>query len=350
MTTPRSFVPAVRRHVAVLVLAALALVSSLAAGQTNENAAVTRARQLYQQGVTAFDAQEYDKAERLLRESYQTHPHPVTLRNLAAALERLERRADACNELARLIRVHPTAEERANAERTLANLSERVGKLEITVSVTGADVKVDDKWVGVSPLPVWYVEAGEHSVSANKQGFKEATAQASVGANASQAVSLTLVATDAPGMPGAGLGTEDPGANGGTKPSKSLVPVYIAGGVAALGIIGAVVFEVSRASNKSDAEDARERIDPSGCGTGTTTPSECGELHDANVATNRAENFRNVSIGVAVVGAAVAVGYLLWPSDSKSSARGRTRTQAGKVRAAPFVGSSSGGFVLEGSF
>jgi tetratricopeptide (TPR) repeat protein len=169
VTTIRPFV----LTLALRALVALSLITSLAWAAPKEPPAVTEARVLYQQGVSAYDKGDYPQAEKLLRDSYAKHPHPATLRNLAAVLERLERRADACNELARMVRVHPDSQERANAERTLQNLSQRVGRIEVEVSIAGADIKVDDTWAGVSPLPQALVRQARRTHDQRlKAGFK----------------------------------------------------------------------------------------------------------------------------------------------------------------------------------
>ncbi len=320
--TRRGLVPTVQRfarYCTLIVLAGVLLVPSLALAQTNEHAAVTRARQLYQQGVSAYDREDYTTAERLLRESYQTHPHPVTLRNLAATLERLERRADACNELARLIRAHPDADERQNAERTLANLSDRVGKLEIDVSVTGADVKIDDKWVGVAPLPTWYVEPGDHKISAAKQGFKPAEASVSVGANEKQPVKLTLIATEAPGMPGAGLGTgTDPGANGGTQsgmPPKTIA-LITGGALTAVALGVGIVYQIGTSSAQDDVDSlggkAKSELGRN-CVSASETPT-CQELDDAIDTRDSRGMIRTIGfVSAGVFAAGTVAVYFLWP-------------------------------------
>jgi hypothetical protein len=309
---------------------------------------VTKARQLYQQGVTAFDAGKYDESERLLRESYQTHPHPVTLRNLAATLERLERRADACNELARLVRVHPSADERTNAERTLENLSERVGRIQIEISINGADIKVDDKWAGVSPLPIWYVEPGDHTVTASKTGFKDASATVAVAANTAESMSLTLQPTATPAMPGAGLatgnGNEDPVVNGGDSGIKPKTIALIAGAsLTAIGLGVGIGFLLDSSSAESEAEDLREQaildVGPGGC-AGSSAPV-CTDLKDAN---DRADSSRTVStvgfIGAGVSAAATVAIYFLWPDEKSQRA----------VRVTPSVAERSAGLSILGQF
>lgn len=330
---------------AFLLAAAFFFGPAIASAGPNEPAAVTRARQLYQQGVTAFDKSEFTEAERLLRESYQMHPHPVTLRNLAAALERLDRRADACNELARLVRVHPTAEERSNAERTLANLSQRVGRIDMQVSVTGADIKVDDKWAGVSPLPTWYVEPGEHTVSASKTGFKDGSTTVNVGANDAKSVSLTLVATEAPGMPGAGLGTgADPTENGTDEGVPPKTIALIAGGaVTLIGLGVGIGFMLDASSAESDAEDLRKRaiaeVGPGGCAG--SSAAVCRDLQDANDHADSSGTLSTVGfIGAGVAGAATIAIYFLWPEEKRQST----------VRVAPSIGRRDAGLSILGRF
>lgn len=225
-----------RRLLHLVTLLAVALAAAIAAPQRahaqGEPANVVQARQLYQQGISAFDKGEYAEAEKLLRQSYKLHPHPATLNNLAVALEKQERKAEAANEYTRLLRTHrEPPEERTKAEAALARLEPELGKLEVEVSVTGADVKIDGKWAGISPLPKpWCVAAGEHTVSAGKSGFTEASETVTAEAGQSAPVALTPTAVSAE-MPGVGLGTAEPKANGGDGELRPKTMAIIAGAV-----------------------------------------------------------------------------------------------------------------------
>ncbi|MEJ7734613.1 MAG: hypothetical protein WKG00_36135 [Polyangiaceae bacterium] len=178
-----------------IALATLLLVSicegvffrSVALAQQPPDAVTEVARQRYEEGVRYFDAGKYEDARSAFLQAYALKRHPAVLLNLGLSELRTGKYVeDAGNHLQQFLREHAAAtpDQRASAERSVADAKKRTAFLAITVDASGADVSVDGTAVGKSPLadPV-FVKPGKHTLLASLQG-KTATVQvdAKVGA------------------------------------------------------------------------------------------------------------------------------------------------------------------------
>jgi uncharacterized membrane protein HdeD (DUF308 family) len=95
---------------------------------------------------------------------------------------------------------------------------------------------------------------------------------------------------------------------------KSPVPLYVAGGVAAVGAGVGIAFTLAASSTSDEIDDLRAQVGTGGC---QAAPSPaCSDLQDA---VERRDTQRNASyISFAVAGAAVVAGivYFVWPTRS----------------------------------
>ncbi len=94
----------------------------------------------------------------------------------------------------------PAAKKKA-AEARLKELDEKTGSLTIAVNETGAQVIVDDKTIGTTPLagPSLRLPAGPHRVRVTKDGFIAFDQSPNVGAGATTNVQVTLTAASTKG-------------------------------------------------------------------------------------------------------------------------------------------------------
>jgi hypothetical protein len=158
------------------------------------------ARQRYQEGVKDFDAAKWEEARGAFLQAYALKRSPAILLNLGLSeLHAGKYYEDAGNHLQQFLREVPNAapEQRATAEKGLADVKKRSGLLVVVVDANGADISLDGVTVGRSPLvdPV-YVKPGKHTIFAAYQGKSSATVvDAKAGGTA--AATLTL------GVPGA---------------------------------------------------------------------------------------------------------------------------------------------------
>jgi hypothetical protein len=86
--------------------------------------------------------------------------------------------------------------EKALAAKRLKDLAGKTGWLSLRISESGAEVDLDDKPIGLSPLPVLVrVLAGAHQVQVRKAGFTPVSNQVVVGADGTAVLDAKLVAT-----------------------------------------------------------------------------------------------------------------------------------------------------------
>jgi hypothetical protein len=152
------------------------------------------ARQRYNEGVAAYDAGRFEDARAAFQQAYALTRHPAVLLNLGQSELRSNHPEDAGNHLQQFLREHTAAraDERAAAEKGIAEAKKKASLVVVSVDAAGADVSIDGVTVGKSPIydPI-FIKPGKHTVFATTQGRSAAVAvEAKVGM-ASQAT-LTL--------------------------------------------------------------------------------------------------------------------------------------------------------------
>lgn len=338
-----------------------------ASAQASEPSAseVERARELYREGLKQFDAKRYDRAARAFRDSYQLRPHADTLYNLGAAEFRNGELAPAARHLAAYLR-EPTPtppKDRDVAQKYLTQAEAKVGRLKLELNVDGARIQIDGENAGDSPLSyTWHVDPGNHSVSAERDGYERASVTATVGAGAVETVRVTLAASQST-LPGAGLGTNPPpsngGGNSGDNPSGKHPPngdsgvspktIALISGAAltAVSLGVGIGFQLRASSAQSDADDLakKARAELNGnCPSGSATPT-CSELESALDRRDESQTIRNVGfVAAGTFAVATVATYLLWPEPKK---------EAGKRRAlspSATLGPNSAALSLSGTF
>jgi hypothetical protein len=152
------------------------------------------ARVLFREGNLMLQEKEYLGALERFRAAYERFPNPKILLNIGTTLRHLGRDAEAADLYEKyLASAKPTAARRAEVEAILSELSQRLAKLRIQVNEAGARVLVDGKPVGESPQPVTMrVEAGTHTVVAEKEGFSTAVTTVDLAGGQSRTIELQL--------------------------------------------------------------------------------------------------------------------------------------------------------------
>ena len=223
---------------------------SLAQGTPPPNEAVTEiARQRYQEGVKDFDAGKWEEARGAFLQAYALKRSPAILLNLGLSELRTGKYyEDAGNHLQQFLRELPGAapDQRATAEKGIADVKRHSGLLVVVIDANGADVSLDGATVGRSPLldPV-FVKPGKHTVFAVYQGKSAASVvDAKAGATSAATLNLGVAGAPAPAVvtpsiapPGSGL---PPGMMGPGTPTQlppvgpATPPVVAPGGPGAL--------------------------------------------------------------------------------------------------------------------
>ena len=213
------------------------------AGDEAERTAASRA--LFEQGMRAVDARDWETAADRLRRSLELRPSPVVGYNLALALAELGRLVEASEHLRAVQRDSPQGSDAHRlATQRLAEILPRLGRLRIDVTGArrGVEVHLDgsavpDAVVGV-PQPA---DPGDHRVSLHRDGDEIGASDVTVVAG-----ELATVSLYAP--PGVALWPEDvprPGAQpaGGVEGEWWFWTLIGAGAVAiGVAIVLAIVF------------------------------------------------------------------------------------------------------------
>ncbi len=189
--------------IALTLALAFVAPAALAQGAPPANDAVTEiARQRYQEGVKDFDGGRWEEARAAFLQAYALKRSPAILLNLGLSELRAGKYyEDAGNHLQQFLRELPGAspDQRATAEKGVAEVKRHSGLLVVVVDANGADVSLDGATVGRSPLldPV-FVKPGKHTVFAVYQG-KSSASVVEAKAGATVAATLSLGVAGAPG-------------------------------------------------------------------------------------------------------------------------------------------------------
>jgi len=214
------------------VVLALALVAAGTAGaQAVDEATVERARAIWTEALTNYDAGNYEQALAGFREVYELTNKAAALLNMAQCYYYLMDPVNAMTYFQRALRAmgadidEDTAADIADKMR---RLEDKVARLVIDVNVDGATVEVDGQRVGRSPIldPV-YVLPGTVVVRASLRSGVSAEERVVADRGREVRVRLTLAAPgEAPGPgPGAGPGPEaGPGEGAGEGPGPEAGP------------------------------------------------------------------------------------------------------------------------------
>ncbi len=270
----------------------LVLLSCAAPTLAQEAPAATRAEaeRHHRAAVAAFAHRQYREAIEQSTEADHLLPSPANSYNIARAYEAMDDSTNALSWYRDYLQRYPRAPDRAHVLRKIALHEHRVAdrgvqQVAITSTPTGARVWIDDENMGVTP---WNGElkAGNHAVRLVLPGYDDASQLLAVSLEHPQKLDLTLEKTTVPqpvprsfvngpitqSSP-ANLDQENAEASAPSSDAASYVApkpqkhghtlrtigiVSLAGG--ALGLGGALAFEVMRRNTESDARAENEQL------------------------------------------------------------------------------------------
>lgn len=215
------------RRLALVAGAVVVLCASTAAAQSD----TTRARELFQRGVTLMENQDWGAALVQLEESFRLHPTQVALFDMGLCLKGLRRYREAIAAFERLVDEFSDrgTEARVALARTeLDALRALFGTVRVEVRPAGAEILVDGELVGTGPLaePVALV-GGTHVVQARLAGHEAVERQVAVVVGANTTVELALAPVAPPAGPAAGPARAPRHVRGRAPPPRSGVPTRV---------------------------------------------------------------------------------------------------------------------------
>ncbi len=339
----------IRIGLAVLGAAWLCLASPAAADE-----AKARARVLFNQGVTEFEAGDHRAALESFESAYRLAPHPAVRVNMANCFEQLGRFVEARFNYERFLEESGegvSAEQRAEVEAALARLSAQIGTLVVTVEPPHAALRVDGQIPKRLPSGAVLLPTGRYEIALRADGFLEAQRTVMITGLEETRISVTLEPEPDPSLVAAPVVepevVEEPVAQGAeeapttAEPGKHRTWMWVAAGTTGVLAIGLGVTGGLALGAKQDFEAAKVASnDPSR----TAADRENGRAEGFDAA-QRADRLALVS-DVFLMGTVVAGGatLLIWLTDRK--AEKRTAMRAGPM----VLKRGGGGFVLGGKF
>jgi hypothetical protein len=310
--------------IAALALGSCTLATASAFGQTSASE-TARVTELFKSGKVAFSKGDMAEAERLFAEALALRKSSDIAANLAQSeLEQQKYRKAAEHFSWALANLLPSATDaqRKAVEAGLARARTEVAILRLEIQPEGSDVLVGQDSVGKSPVANGvFVDAGEVIVSVRHDGFVSVDKRLMVGKGTEQAVEISLTPKDPTAAPAAGGAVVDSGLQHPTGPApsdvgaeskpKSLVPAFVATGVAVAGGVVGLVFTLSANSKADDADVKRDALNALGGCNGGAPAADCADLKDQR---ESVDSSRKLAVGAFVVGgvAALAAGYFYW--------------------------------------
>ncbi len=185
---------------ALFVLACgLALDHAGAAWGQDKQASCDEAAQLVDKGQVAFNNADYAVALEYFSNAYRKCPQPNLQFNIALALDKLKRTAEAVEmyDAALAEADGADADTRAWARDRMTELEKTVGTLVVTSQPAGAQVAVDGKSRGKTPLPrSLRVAPGQHRVTVSMTNRKPFAVDVDVAAGETKMVEADLPVID----------------------------------------------------------------------------------------------------------------------------------------------------------
>jgi hypothetical protein len=266
--TVRTAIAKVRKAAlsALLLCAAIATAHAqevIVAPPVNDAQAKTRAQGLLSEGTAAYGRGDYATALDKFTAAYEIFPSPKLWFNIGQANRDLGRPVEAAAAFDRFLRNAGDAppETLAEARRSAAELKTKLGQIQVTCATDGADVTVDGKQVGSTPLgEIVWTTPGRHQVAVQHAGFSPMIEDVVVVAGNASTVSFELRPIDLrasnPGKAGAMVGD---GAASEDKPVYRHAWFWVATGVAIGAGIAAGVLIATRSSGGLDTTLGSQR-------------------------------------------------------------------------------------------
>jgi hypothetical protein len=170
-----------------------AMLHTLGAAAQEGDASIREAAKHFRRGVGLYSESNFSGALVEFERAYGLVPNAAVLYNIGQTDYQLRDYVSALKALRRfLAEASPTDSHRAQVERDMEVLRARVGQLRITTVPVGADVSIDGKDVGKTPLEPQLVRVGLRKVTASFGGGPSIARFVDVASNDDLSVALQL--------------------------------------------------------------------------------------------------------------------------------------------------------------
>ena len=169
----------------------LAALPRLAAADDHE---IAKAK--FQEGMALIKEENYPAALAAFEESYKLVPKPGLLYNIAMCQKALFRYVESIASFKRYLSAmgaNIKPEMRLTVDQAISDMQKLVGTVLIDGAPDGADVFIDDRAVGATPLKEPLItDPGQHSIRVERDGFKPLRTEVTVPSGATIAVRAAL--------------------------------------------------------------------------------------------------------------------------------------------------------------
>jgi hypothetical protein len=313
---------------------------------------------LIEDGRKAYKAGQFDKARELFAAAYKLKAESNTQLLLAMAEAKSNRPRDAAEHLEAYLREAKTAsaDDKQTAQKLYDEVTAKLGTWWVKVNIDGADIFLDGKPVGRSPLVApLFVEPNSHEIEVKKEGYLPEKELAAIAPNTESETNFVMKPAPAvvtPKEPDKKI--EKPIVEPPSPPSPAWRTYGIIGGGAltALGLGLGIGLSVS-ASGKGDEAAAQlakiERATPNTygiCGGNIFQPNQadCAKLQETLASQDARANGAVFGFVLAGIGAVGTAGLILLPKTPFG------RKLMGNMKFSPIIGFDRLGGTLTGSF
>jgi len=180
-----------------MCISALVLFSLLAqiAPPAADPQAKAQAQRLLTEGSALYEKGDYASALEKFTAAYAAYPSPKLMFNIGQADRDLSRPVEALGAFEKFLAgdTHPSPETTAEANNAVAELREKLGQIRVDCGTPGAEVSLDGKSVGLTPLPklIW-ATPGRHQITASHESATPVLEHVDVTAGSVGTVTLQL--------------------------------------------------------------------------------------------------------------------------------------------------------------
>lgn len=130
-----------------------------------------QAKEYFLKGKALVEEGAYKKAIIELKASYEIKAVPIVAYNIGLCFDKLQQYADAIKFYRQFALQAEEAALKEKVTQRIKELEKFIGTIVLEVNEEGAEIIVDDKLVGQSPLEKILMETGEHDLLVRKTGF-----------------------------------------------------------------------------------------------------------------------------------------------------------------------------------
>jgi tetratricopeptide (TPR) repeat protein len=280
--------------------------------------AVKEAGERYARGLTLYGDGEFLLALVEFERAYQLSQNYKVLYNIGQVRIQLGRYAKGQEALEDYLQrggQEINAERKQAVNKDLVMLAERTATLQITANEEGAEISLDGKAVGTSPLSApLVVDAGEHSLVLRKAGFYDQTQSVTLAGRERSDVKFELVPVAAVAAP---LAVERPSESVPTKPAHTAL--WVGWSTTGALAVAAGLTGYFGATKANDLESMRTDY-------GVTR----GQLDSAKNSARTLLTVSDIATGLAVVAGGVSL-YLTLSSAKERPAEQRSGSAASRL-------------------